>query len=70
MISLGNLKSQMKALTKPTWSIDKMPDLEGKVVLVTGGGSGMYTFVSAYTGRLTFGRRGERYMQATSLEER
>lgn len=35
---------QMKTLTKPAWVTDQMPDLEGKVVLLTGGCSGVPAF--------------------------
>ncbi|KAF9649132.1 NAD-P-binding protein [Thelephora ganbajun] len=41
MVSLGSIKSETKVSTGPSWVIDQMPDLEGKVVIVTGGSSGV-----------------------------
>jgi hypothetical protein len=41
MISIRGIKSQGKTPTEPTWLIDQIPDLEGKVVIVTGGSSGI-----------------------------
>lgn len=49
MISLGSLRSQKKASAEPTWSIDQMPDLEGKVAIVTGGSSGIFSRAHKHT---------------------
>ena len=72
-ISLGSMKPHTKVATQPAWSIDLVPDLEGKVILVTGGSSGISLRIPAHDTRqslISFDRCGEGYMQATSLEKR
>lgn len=32
-------------LAKPAWSVDNVPDLTGKVALVTGGNSGLSIYI-------------------------
>lgn len=72
MISFASIKPQRKASIKLAWSIDQMPDLDGKVVVVTGGSSGVSpcTHTPTHHSLISFGRCGERHMQAASLEER
>lgn len=73
MVSLGGVKFQMKAPSKPAWATDQMPDLEGKVVLVTGGSSGVphiSLIMTPYRSLILFGRCGKGCMQAAPLEKR
>ena len=42
MVSLGNIKYQTKGSVEPTLSVDQIPNLECKVVVVTGGNSGIF----------------------------
>ena len=44
---LWNIYSQSFP-SKATYSVEQVPDQQGKVVLITGGSSGLGTFLSAF----------------------
>lgn len=39
---VASLISQNYLVSKPTWSVNEVPDLSGKVVIITGGNTGAY----------------------------
>jgi hypothetical protein len=41
VLDIWSLLKQSFWIPRPTWSIDDIPDLTGKVVIVTGGNSGL-----------------------------